>query len=94
MIEVLRQWVWESGALVAGVCLVLGFWFTNRIAMRVQLETRAGEMPDNEDIPPPSNSAIMWTVVHIRDDLSGVFVMLGITNGLLAAILGVVLFKW
>jgi hypothetical protein len=33
-----------------------------------------------------------WHVVHIRDDISGIFTMLAITIGLLAAILTVLVF--
>jgi hypothetical protein len=74
------------------VAMGLGIMTTLWAARRIQNRVRADEAPLNESIEAPADNATKWHVVHIRDDISGIFTMLAITNGLLAAILTVLVF--
>ena len=48
---------------------------------------RRTESPLNERAEAPSQSAMNWHIVHIRDDIGSLCVLIAIGNGLLAAIL-------
>jgi len=67
-----------------------------RASLKISISTissnRSVEFPQNDDSEPLSQSAKDWTVVHIRDDLGSIHNLMVLTNALLAAILGAILF--
>ncbi len=69
---------------------LIAFWIAGAAsAMAISWAThhnRAAEWPQNERSP-ISKEQVGWATAHIRDDLGGICILLGITNGLLAAIL-------
>jgi hypothetical protein len=63
------------------------FW-----ASAVTRTNRRNELRGSEESEPLSPSRLHWTIVRIRDDIGGVVILLVVMNGLLAAILAVLLF--
>ena len=71
-----------AGLLVWGLSSMLNLW--------VHVSVRSREHKPNEAEAPPSRRALAWHLVHVRDDIASL-VIVGphVTNGLLAAILAV-----
>ena len=68
------------GLLVWGLSSMLGTW--------VHVSVRSREHKPNEAEAPPSRRALAWHLVHVRDDIAALVIIgPGLTNGLLAAIL-------
>lgn len=76
---------------VAAAGAIMGFiqWRTRNFGA----ETRASEWDLNEECATLSRQQLHWTIVHIRDELSSLFLKKDITNLLLAMILAAILLK-
>ena len=71
------------------VAVVVGIVASAKAGYWMLADNREKEWPDMEKSEPLSRPILDWTIAHIRDDLGSIFVILAITNGLLAGILAV-----
>jgi hypothetical protein len=80
-------------ALAKLVFIVAMFWaamtVSVRLSIRIQSRNRAAEFPENARSEELAPQELHWTLVHIRDDVGGIYAILSVTNGLLAALLAV-----
>ena len=77
---------------VAVVVVLSVMWLIQGFTDRVSMSVREAEEDANQTSPPPSRQVLAWHHVHVRDDVAAL-VVVGpqMTNGLLAAILAVLI---
>ena len=75
---------------VAVVAVFSVTWLLQGFTHRVSISVRESEEDENQTTPPPSRQVLAWHHVHVRVDVAAL-VVVGpqMTNGLLAAILAV-----
>jgi hypothetical protein len=78
--------------LLAMIGFSLALGLSRRVIKDSQVQNRAAEWPEMEKGDPIKKPILDWTLVHIRDDLGSLHNLIPITNGLLAAILGALIF--
>lgn len=78
--------------VLAAACFLAAFVASVKMTRHMIVENRATEWPEMEKSAEPLSAPLQhWTLVHIRDDIGSIPSILMITNGLLAAILAVLL---
>jgi hypothetical protein len=78
------------GAAVAAFFVA---WFASYfIATRAIGDNRRVEFDANEKSGSLTEANVHWSIVHIRDDIGAIHNLIVMTNGLLAALLAVLLF--
>jgi hypothetical protein len=78
-----------NAAIIGGVLA----WIASTVmAIYTAHRNRQLEMDANEKSGTVSRANIDWSIIHIRDDVGGIHNLITITNALLAAILGALLF--
>jgi len=82
-----------SGLVSAVICFYAGWKGSIYLAEKVSNGTRIDETPRNQVMEAPSKQEILWHITHTRDDVSGIYAILTFIAGLLAAILGVLVFR-
>jgi hypothetical protein len=80
-------------AIVAAIAGLAAAYASAKISVKTLASNRRVEFPGNEKFEPLSPSAKDWTIVHIRDDLGSIHNLIVLTNGLLAAILALLLIR-
>ncbi len=79
--------------MVATIAVAIGVglavWFvSSRLVGQITATVRVSEHRENEETPQPGRRVLAWHLVHVRDDIAAlVIVGPNLTNGLLAAIL-------
>jgi hypothetical protein len=81
------------GAIVAATAAIVAAYASAKISLSTLASNRAVEFPENEKSEPLSTSQKDWTLVHIRDDLGSIQNLIVLANGLLAAILAVLILR-
>ena len=71
----------------------VGFGVTAGLGIYVSAHNRQKEHGPNVNTPPPTRGELAWHLVHVRDDVAMLFAAVAVTNGLLAAMLAVLLFR-
>ena len=77
-------------AYVVGA-FIAGGYLSSLTMLFITTSNRRKEHGPNESIPAPLRNAMSWHVVHIRDDVGAICSLLVITNGLLAALVTILL---
>jgi hypothetical protein len=72
----------------------VAFLVSTIIMGRVSGKVRKDEIIANQLSVGPNDQAVRWHIAHLREDIAAVVTGIAITNGLLGAILGVLLFRW
>lgn len=80
-------------AMSAGVAAFAAAYASTKFSLHTLASNRAAEFPENEKSQPLSASQKDWTLVHIRDDLGAIHNLIVLANGLLAAILTVLIVR-
>jgi hypothetical protein len=70
-----------AAVVVSGLCLWQG------------CRARIREEQKNSISPPVAPHQLRWHITHIRDDISGIALLLGVTNALLAGILATLILR-
>ena len=78
-----------SAAVIGWMLASLGSYI---IATYTVHANRRVEMDANERSGTVSEANIHWSIMHVRDDVGAIHNLITMTNGLLAAILGTLLF--
>ena len=78
--------------IVAGAYF-MGWLISSRTIAKIMIRNRSIEQNPNRQEDPPSDREVKWQVVHIRDDIGSLCGLLCVTNGLLAAIVTLLLLK-
>ena len=79
----------DKAAVAVGVTLTI-WWLSNVLIALVNTSVRKAEHKANETEEPPSRRVLAWHLVHVRDDVAALTAIgPNLTNGLLAAILAV-----
>jgi len=80
---------WMVSVAAIGVAFWLAMWLSLRWARANLVANRETwrDFEKSERLPTP---VLHWLTAHVRDDIGGIYAMLVITNGLLAAILAAV----
>ena len=63
------------------------------VIRHVMKSNRITEDNPNQKTPPPSENEMKWHLVHMRDDIGSIAGVLCLTNGLLAAIVILLLLR-
>lgn len=79
--------------LVAFIVAGGGMLLSSVIMKKMMLGNRVAEWQENETVQAPGRNAMMWAIIHIRDDLGSLCGVVSFTNGLLAAVLALLVMK-
>ena len=75
------------------IAFLIGSLFSAFAVHRTAKGNRKSEDQPNRTTEAPTSNEMKWHVVHIRDDMGALCVLLGITNGLLAAVVALLIFR-
>jgi hypothetical protein len=73
--------------VIIAAAAVIAAVVSNKIGVRIMADNRTVEWPDNETQDALSQSALHWTIAHVRDDVGSIYGLLCVTNALLAGVL-------
>ena len=82
-----------SHASLAIVAFLFGWWASNWVIAWVQTRNRSIEWKANEKADYPGRQQLAWGTIHIRDDVGSLTALVATTNGLLLAILVVLIVR-
>jgi hypothetical protein len=78
---------------IAAIAYFAGWFISGRTIGSIMVKNRLIEQNPNRQEEPPTDRELKWHVVHIRDDLGSLCGLLCITNGILAAILAILILR-
>ena len=82
-----------SNLFLAGIAFWGGWIISGVVVRHVMKSNRITEDNPNQKTPPPSENEMKWHLVHMRDDIGSIAGVLCLTNGLLAAIVILLLLR-
>jgi hypothetical protein len=78
--------MWVKLVVIATAAFI-GWLVSVKLGIRTLASNREVEWPENETATALSPSQFHWTIVHVRDDIGGIYSLLILTNTLLAGVL-------
>jgi len=82
-----------SNLFLAGIAFWGGWIISGVLIHHVMKRNRITELNPNQTTQPPSENEMKWHLVHMRDDIGSIAGVLCLTNGLLSAIVVLLLLR-
>lgn len=78
---------------IVAIAYLAGWFISNRTIAKIMVKNRLIEQNPNQQEDAPTDRELKWQVVHIRDDIGSLCGLLCVTNGILSAILALIILK-
>ena len=78
---------------IVAIAYLAGWFISGRTIAKIMVKNRLTEQNPNRQEDAPTDRELKWQVVHIRDDIGSLCGLLCVTNGILSAILALIILK-